>query len=101
MKTLASGVILLLLAGIAVPAFGQSLGNAGTIAGGVVDPSGAAVVKATVTIHNAVTGYSQSTVTTSSGLEIPLTFRCRGADTEKPAGTVARLAMISSGPASA
>jgi hypothetical protein len=64
MKTLASGVILLLFAGVA---FGQSLGNAGTIEGSVVDPSGAAVVKATVTIHNAVTGYSQSTLTSAEG----------------------------------
>ena len=38
--------------------FAQSLGNAGTIEGRVVDPSGAAVAKAAVTIHNAVTGYN-------------------------------------------
>src|SRR5258708_18032941 len=49
------------------PAFGQSLGNAGTIEGSVVDPAGAAVAKATVTIHNAVTGYKQVTATGSDG----------------------------------
>jgi hypothetical protein len=49
------------------PVFGQSLGNAGTIEGNVVDPSGAAVPKAAVTIHNAVTGYTQSTTTGSDG----------------------------------
>jgi hypothetical protein len=47
--------------------FAQSLGNAGTVEGTVVDPSGAAIPKAAVTIHNAVTGYNQSTLTTSDG----------------------------------
>ena len=46
---------------------GQSLGNAGTIAGTVVDPSGASVAKGSVTIHNAVTGYSQATATAADG----------------------------------
>ncbi|HTB14641.1 MAG TPA: TonB-dependent receptor [Bryobacteraceae bacterium] len=41
-------------------AFGQSLGNAGTIEGTVVDPSGALVPKATVTLTNSVTGYKQT-----------------------------------------
>ncbi|HKE22022.1 MAG TPA: TonB-dependent receptor [Bryobacteraceae bacterium] len=40
--------------------FGQSLGNAGTVEGTVVDPSGAAVAKAVITVHNPVTGYSQT-----------------------------------------
>ena len=47
--------------------FGQSLGNAGTIEGTVVDPSGAAVAKAAVKIHNAVTGYNQATTTAVDG----------------------------------
>jgi Carboxypeptidase regulatory-like domain len=45
----------------------QSLGNAGTIEGTAVDPSGAAVPKATVTIHNPLTGYNQSALTDSNG----------------------------------
>jgi hypothetical protein len=45
----------------------QSLGNAGTIEGTVVDPSGAAVPKAVVTIHNPVTNYQQSTATDTTG----------------------------------
>jgi Carboxypeptidase regulatory-like domain len=48
-------------------AAGQSLGNAGTIDGVVVDPSGAAVIKATVTLHNSVTGYNQTVESNSDG----------------------------------
>src|SRR5262245_42184108 len=47
--------------------FGQSLGNAGTVEGTVVDPSGAAVPKATVDIHNPLTGYQQVTTTDANG----------------------------------
>jgi hypothetical protein len=46
---------------------GQSLGNAGTIDGTVVDQSGAALQRAVITLHNAVTGYSQSVVAASDG----------------------------------
>ena len=65
-----------ILAGVAVLAFvlvhpftapGQSLGNAGTIEGTVVDPSGAAVAKALVTVHNPITGYSQTTISGADG----------------------------------
>jgi Carboxypeptidase regulatory-like domain/TonB-dependent Receptor Plug Domain len=66
-RTLALFALGLLGFGLAHRVFGQSLGNAGTIEGSVVDPSGAAVPKAAVTIHNAVTGYSQSATTTSDG----------------------------------
>jgi hypothetical protein len=45
----------------------QSLGNAGTIEGTVLDQSGAAVTKATVMLRNAVTGYSQSVGPASDG----------------------------------
>jgi Carboxypeptidase regulatory-like domain len=51
----------------AAAAFGQSLGNAGTIDGMVLDPSGAAVAKASVTLHNSVTGYNQSTLSAPEG----------------------------------
>ena len=53
----ALGVLFFCLAG---PAWGQSLGNAGTIEGTVLDPSGAAVANAVVTVHNPLSGYSQS-----------------------------------------
>jgi hypothetical protein len=45
----------------------QSLGNAGTIEGMVTDPSGGVVGKARVTLHNIVTGYTQSTESASDG----------------------------------
>jgi hypothetical protein len=45
----------------------QSLGNAGTIDGTVLDPSGAAVAKAEVALRNSVSGYNQTAVTDSSG----------------------------------
>lgn len=45
----------------------QSLGNAGTIEGTIMDPSGAAVPNAAVTVHNPVTAYHQNVTTNSSG----------------------------------
>jgi hypothetical protein len=66
-KTVALGALSLCFLVVGQSALAQSLGNAGTIEGTVVDPSGAAVVKATVTIHNAVTGYKQATATASDG----------------------------------
>ena len=61
MRILALSALLLVCPIVVHPAFGQSLGNAGTIEGSVVDPTGAAVAKATVTLHNAITGYKQVT----------------------------------------
>src|SRR5579862_2249441 len=49
------------------PLFGQSLGNAGTIEGTVVDPSGALIATAEVTLHNPVSGYMQSATTGTDG----------------------------------
>jgi hypothetical protein len=52
----------------ALPSSAQSLGNAGTIEGTVVDPSGAVVGRASdVTLHNRVTGYTQSVKSASDG----------------------------------
>ena len=47
--------------------YGQSLGNAGTIEGSVVDPSGAAVARAQIVLRNVVSGYSQSTMSAADG----------------------------------
>ncbi|MCU1258881.1 MAG: TonB-dependent receptor [Bryobacterales bacterium] len=67
MRFLALALPCLLFLNLPDPAAAQSLGNAGTIEGTVTDPSGAAVPKAQVTLHNAVTGYSQSTQAGSDG----------------------------------
>jgi len=48
-------------------ALGQSLGNAGTIEGTVLDQSSAAVAKAEVSVHNIVTGYSQTALSGTDG----------------------------------
>jgi hypothetical protein len=45
----------------------QSLGNAGTVAGTVTDPSGAPLPKAIVRIVNRVTNYSQTVTTDAAG----------------------------------
>ena len=66
-RTYSATVLCLLIAGSSSGGFAQSLGNAGTIEGSVVDPSGAAIPKATVTIRNAVSGYSQTASTDSDG----------------------------------
>ena len=51
---------------IAPAGHAQSI-SAGTIEGRAIDPSGAAIEKATVTIHNAISGYKQLTLTASDG----------------------------------
>src|SRR2546421_9055647 len=55
--------------GIAFPgrSLAQSLGNAGTVEGVVVDPSGAMVAGAEVRVAIAISGYSQTTHSTSNG----------------------------------
>src|SRR5471030_2536002 len=66
-RTLLVSALALFFPGVAHQLPAQSLGNAGTIEGNVVDPSGAAVARAAVTIHNAVTGYNQATTTALDG----------------------------------
>ena len=55
------GVILFLVTAscgsVSLAAAGQTLGTSGTIQGSVLDPTGAAVVGASVQIHNPVSGY--------------------------------------------
>jgi hypothetical protein len=45
----------------------QGVGNSASIAGTVVDPTGAVVPKATVELHNVISGLSRSTTTDSTG----------------------------------
>jgi hypothetical protein len=52
--------------GSALPASAQAL-TAGTVTGSVVDPDGAVVPNASVTIENSITGYKRSTATDAEG----------------------------------
>jgi Carboxypeptidase regulatory-like domain/TonB-dependent Receptor Plug Domain len=61
-----AALLFVLLLSIA-PAGMAQIGNSGTIAGTVADPTGAVIANATVTIHNPVSGYERSTTTDSSG----------------------------------
>jgi hypothetical protein len=60
-------ILCLLITGSFSFMFAQSLGNAGTVEGSVIDPSGSAIPGATVTIRNAVSGYTQSAMTNTDG----------------------------------
>ena len=66
-RILAPPVVYLLLSGFTGMASAQSLGNAGTVEGTVVDPSGAAVGNAAVALHNPITGYSQTATSAADG----------------------------------
>jgi hypothetical protein len=68
MKKLFAFGVLLLLCCIAGQASAQSLGNAGTVTGTVLDPSGAAIPNAEVTLKNAVSGYMQTTRSGPDGM---------------------------------
>jgi hypothetical protein len=60
-------LISLLFSGFAGRGYGQSLGNTGTVEGTVTDPSGAAIPKAAITLHNPLTNYTQSATSDSDG----------------------------------
>jgi hypothetical protein len=51
-----------------ISAYGQGMGNSGTIGGTVTDPSGGAIPGAMVEIENKVTGYNKTAVTDSTGM---------------------------------
>ena len=61
------GILLALLA-CATLAVAQSLGNAGTVDGKVLDPSGAVVGAANVTLQNTLSGYKQQSVSGPDGV---------------------------------
>ena len=68
-KRMSAFVLVVMLVSTAwISAAGQSLGNAGTIKGTVLDPSGAAVPGAVITVRNPVTGYSQETTSAADGI---------------------------------
>lgn len=62
-----SGLLILCALVICRCVSAQSLGNAGTIQGTVVDPTGAVISGAVVTVKNSLTGYSQETTTGADG----------------------------------
>jgi hypothetical protein len=66
-RSLALSALSLFFFALTTPCFAQSLGNAGTIEGVVTDASGAAVPKAQVTIHNALTSFTRTAVTGPDG----------------------------------
>jgi hypothetical protein len=66
-RTLALCVLSLFFAVMTRPVFGQSQGNAGTVRGTVLDPSGAAVAKAAITVVNPVSHYNQTALTNDQG----------------------------------
>jgi hypothetical protein len=56
-----------LLGALTANGMAQSLGSAGTVSGTVVDPNGAVITGATVTIQNSVTGYRRTATTDTTG----------------------------------
>jgi hypothetical protein len=67
MRTRALLALALVYCAIASGLLAQSLGNAGTMTGTVLDPTGAAVAKGEVTIRNTVSGYMQTVVSGPDG----------------------------------
>ena len=65
-RSLHAAFVILLYSAIGPQAYAQS-GSSASIAGTVVDPSGAVVPNATVELHNPVSAFDHSTTTDSSG----------------------------------
>src|SRR5580765_5018520 len=65
MKNLFKAFPLILIFSVGV--FAQSLGTAGSVSGVVTDPNSAVVSGATVTISNALTGYTRTVTTDTDG----------------------------------
>src|SRR5271169_3279612 len=66
-KSLHAAFVVFFCLALGFHASAQSVGNSGSINGTVVDPTGAAVAKATIEIRNPVSGFDRSTTTDASG----------------------------------
>lgn len=66
-KYLASAIVAVALLWTVGAANAQSGGGSGSINGTVLDPSGAVVPNATVELHQAVSGFDQTTTTDGKG----------------------------------
>jgi hypothetical protein len=66
-KPLRAAFLVISFLAVGVSAFAQSAGNATSVAGTVLDPSGAVVPNATVEIRNPVSGFDRTTTTNSTG----------------------------------
>jgi hypothetical protein len=64
---LRAAILLASLLASGLCAFGQSAGNSTSVAGTVLDPSGAVVPNATVEIHNPVSGFARTATTNDTG----------------------------------
>ncbi|HEY6767852.1 MAG TPA: carboxypeptidase-like regulatory domain-containing protein, partial [Candidatus Sulfotelmatobacter sp.] len=65
-KSLLAAFAVICYLGVTFSAYAQS-GNSTSLTGTVTDPTGAAVVNATVNIRNSVSGFERTTGTDSSG----------------------------------
>src|SRR5256885_9888891 len=64
---LRAAILLASLLALGLCAFGQSVGNSTSVAGTVLDPSGAVVPNATVEIRNPVSGFARTATTNDTG----------------------------------
>ena len=60
-------LFLVVCVGVLPSAFAAQTGNSSSISGTVLDPSGATVANAVVTIHNSVSQFERSATTDSAG----------------------------------